>query len=263
MDHVSKTLYIPLFGKAFVSRAGIILHDPDAEAIWNAEGFPLRGKSASKWLAYYMGMRSAVFDRRLTEKLQEIPDAVVLHPGCGLDSRIRRVGNGDHRWYDLDFPTVAEQRKHYFPETEHYRILGCDLLEESWLRKIPGNVPCIVVMEGISMYLPPDELKKLFVRLKAHFSSVTILMDVYSVFAARASRFKNPINDVGVTRVYGIDDPESLAAGTGLSFLGSHDLTPEHLIAQLPAARQRLFRKLYAGKTSRNLYKLWEFGTGT
>ena len=63
MDNVNKTLYIPLYGKAYVSRRGLILRDSKAEEIWTAEGFPLRGKSASKWLAYYMGMRAAVFDR--------------------------------------------------------------------------------------------------------------------------------------------------------------------------------------------------------
>ena len=45
MNNVNKTLYIPLHGKAYVSRKGIILRDPKAEEIWAAEGFPLRGKA--------------------------------------------------------------------------------------------------------------------------------------------------------------------------------------------------------------------------
>ena len=109
------------------------------------------------------------------------------------------------------------------------------------------------------MYLPPEELQALLVRLNDHFSNLTMLMDVYSSFAARASRWQNPINDVGVRSVYGHDDPEALTQGTGLSFVTSHDMTPEDLIAQLPPREQTLFRKLYAGRTSRKLYKLWEF----
>ena len=38
MDNVNKTLYIPLRGKAHASGLGILLSDPEAEAIWNAEG---------------------------------------------------------------------------------------------------------------------------------------------------------------------------------------------------------------------------------
>ena len=34
MTEVNKTLYIPLYGKAFVSRKGIILRDAKAEEIW-------------------------------------------------------------------------------------------------------------------------------------------------------------------------------------------------------------------------------------
>ena len=63
MNEINKTLYIPLYGKALVSGRKIILRDPKAEEIWAEEGFPLKGKSKSKWLAYYMSMRAAAFDR--------------------------------------------------------------------------------------------------------------------------------------------------------------------------------------------------------
>ena len=48
MNNVNKTLYIPLFGKALVSKKKIILEDKMAEKIWDAEGFALKGKSKSK-----------------------------------------------------------------------------------------------------------------------------------------------------------------------------------------------------------------------
>ena len=70
MDGVNKTLYIPLSGKAAVSRRGILLRDPMAEDIWDRSGFPLHGKSRSKWLAYNLGMRAAVFDAWLSAQLE-------------------------------------------------------------------------------------------------------------------------------------------------------------------------------------------------
>lgn len=69
MDNVNKTLYIPLYGKAYVSSKGIILDDKKAEEIWEKEQFALKGKAKSKWLAYYMGMRSAVFDNWLRDRM--------------------------------------------------------------------------------------------------------------------------------------------------------------------------------------------------
>ena len=62
LNEVNKTLFIPLYGKSKVSKQNIILHDPDAERIWEAEKFPIHGKSKSKWLAYNMAMRARVFD---------------------------------------------------------------------------------------------------------------------------------------------------------------------------------------------------------
>ena len=56
MDNINRTLYIPLYGKAYVSRWGLLLRDPTAEEIWDQVGFPRKGKSRSKWLAFYMGM---------------------------------------------------------------------------------------------------------------------------------------------------------------------------------------------------------------
>ena len=114
MNGVNKTMYITLYGKSFVSKKGVILKDKKAEEIWEKEGFPLKGKSKSKWLAYFMGMRSAVFDFWLKEKMAEHKSATVLHIGCGMDSRVVRVGTNGHKWYDIDFPEVIAERKlHY------------------------------------------------------------------------------------------------------------------------------------------------------
>lgn len=257
MNSVNKTLYIPLYGKAYVSRRGLFLKDPRSEEIWDAEGFPLKGKAASKWLAYYMGMRSAVFDNWVREAIQADPEAMVVHIGCGLDSRAERVGGAD--WYDVDFPEVIAERKRYYTQSETYRMIGADIREDAWLEQIPKRCRAIIVMEGVGMYLTPEELRKVLNRWAAYFGSVRLLMDVYSEFAARASRYKNPINAVGVTKVYGCDDPRAAAEGTGFAFAQEHDMTPDSMIRCLRGTEQAVFRGLYAGKMARSLYRLYEY----
>lgn len=257
MDAVNKTMYIPLYGKALVSRRGIILDDPKAEAIWDAEGFPLKGKSRSKWLAYYMGIRAAVFDRWVAEQCEKQPDAVVLHLGCGLDSRNLRVKGVPNPWYDVDFPEVIRERKRHFEETDRYHMIPSDVRELSWPDAVPGK-EAIVVMEGISMYLAPEELAAVLAGLKGHFETVRLLMDCYTEMAAKASKVRNPINEVGVTRVYGLDDPKTLGS-TGLRFVREYDMTPKDLIGQLSGMERFVFKKFYAGKLSQNLYRMYEF----
>ena len=168
MNNVNKTLYIPLYGKACVSKKGIIQQDAKAEEIWAAEGFGLKGKSKSKWLTYYMGMRSAVFDRWLKQRMDDMPEATVLHLGCGMDSRICRVGERNHLWYDVDFSEVIDQRKRYYTENEHYHMLAANVTEDDFLAQVDGKF-AIVVMEGISMYLNPQQLQDLMARLCDRF----------------------------------------------------------------------------------------------
>lgn len=257
MNNVNKTLYIPLYGKAYVSRKGIILRDRKAEEIWAAEGFPLKGKSKSKWLAYYIGMRAAVFDRWLKQAMDADPSAVVLHIGCGMDSRAERVGTQGHRWFDIDFPDVISERKRYYQETDDYKMLSSDIRDADWLMQLPAS-NAIIVMEGVSMYLRPEELKQTMGQIAAHFGKVHLLMDCYTEFAAKASKVRNPINDVGVTQVYGLDNPKQLE-GTGVAFVREHEMTPAELVDELHGMEKKVFKALFAGGIAKKMYRLYEY----
>lgn len=257
MNSVNQTLYIPLYGKAFVSRKGIILEDAKAEQIWAAEGFPLKGKAKSKWLAYYMGMRSAVFDRWVQEKLEKNPDADVLHLGCGMDSRYTRIGESARMWYDVDFPEVIAERSRYYPEAGNYRMIAADLREEAWLKEISHSECAVIVMEGVSMYLTEEARNAVLNRIKSHFRHCYVLMDCYTVMAAKASKYKNPIIEVGVTQVYGMDDPRQV----DLTFVREHNMTPDDLIDQLTPVEKRIFKSVFAGSFAGKLYRLYEYTT--
>ena len=261
MTGVNKTLYIPLYGKAYVSRKGIILSDKKAEELWSAEGknIPLKGKSRSKWLAYYMGMRSAVYDCWLKEQLAALTGAAVFHIGCGLDSRVERVGTNGHQWYDIDFPEVIEERRRWYSETDEYHMIGSDATDIRWLEQIPKYENAFIVMEGVCMYMKLNELSDLFAAMNRHFGSVSILMDCYTTAGAKATEYKNPINEVGVTKVYGMDDPGQLTDNTGIEFVSEHEMTPQPMIAQLRGMEKAVFKKLFAGGIAKKMYRMYEY----
>ena len=208
-----------------------------------------------------MGIRAAVFDEWVTEKLIAFSGSTVIHIGCGMDSRVLRVG-ADHRWYDVDFPEVIKERKKYYTETESYTMLEGDARANDWLALIPDGNSAVVIMEGISMYLKTDELTALLENIGRKYQNVTILMDCYTVMAAKMSKYKNPINDVGVTTVHGIDDPE-LINGGGISFVKEHVMTPRKYIDELSGIEKAIFKRLYAGGLSKKLYRLFEFEKAT
>ena len=114
-------------------------------------------------------------------------------------------------------------------------------------------------MEGVSMYFQRSELTRLLKHLVSHFQKAIILMDCYTVFAAKASKYKNPVNDVGVTMLHGIDDPKILEKDTGLVYIREHDLTPDAMIDELSGMEKVIFKKLFAGKLAKKIYRLYEY----
>ena len=260
MKTESKTLYIPLYGKAFVSKKGIILSDKKAEEIWEKEKFPLGGKSKSKWLAYFMGMRSAVIDSWVSEKLSEKPESTVLHIGCGLDSRIERIQAPFEKWFDVDFPDVIGIRKEYFSETEKYKMLGASASETDWIFALPDSEKVFVVLEGISMYLSEEIIKNLFAAIAEKFPEAEIIMDVYTEKAVKASKIKNPIKDVGALPSFGISEP-SVFEFEKIKFSGEKEMTPEEKINELSGFEKAFFKKMFAGSFAKKLYKIYTYRT--
>jgi len=118
------------------------------------------------------------------------------------------------------------------------------------------------VMEGVSMYLSPAELQAWLADLDAKFEQVAILMDCYTPLAAKLSKYRNPVKDVGVHKVYGIEDP-AMIGSERLRFYQEHEMTPQCYIDALSGMEKRLFKKLYAGNFSKKLYKLFEYQKGS
>ena len=137
-------------------------------------------------------------------------------------------------------------------------MISGDVRDIDWLNGISKSSRAIVVMEGISMYLSTEDLKSLMSSLSAHFSQVNLLMDCYTTLAARMSKYKNPINDVGVRTVYGLDEPAMLNSDT-FRFVEEHDMTPQKFLDELDGIEKVIFGKMYAGKVSKKMYRLYEF----
>ena len=108
------------------------------------------------------------------------------------------------------------------------------------------------------MYLSREALCEFMSMLGERFDSVALLCDCYSELAAKMSKYKNPVNEVGVSRVYGLDDPRAVECGS-ISFVREWDMTPEEYIDELCGMERRIFKKLYAGSFARKLYKLYEY----
>lgn len=259
MNEINKTLFIPLYGKALISKKGMILSDKKAEEIWSRESFEIKGKSKSKWLAYNMAMRARVFDDWTNKKLLDSnQETIVLQIGCGLDSRCLRVDQKYCKWIDCDFPEVISVREKYYAQTDQYKMVGLDASNIDEIALLPNAEEAIIIMEGISMYLSKEKLFSLLTCLRKKYKKVHLLMDVYTEFGAKASKYKNPVNDVGVQKLYGIDDIDKLLIDTELKVIKEHSFTPNHLVNELKGLEKLFFKFMFTGKLYSKIYRLYE-----
>lgn len=254
MNEVNKTLYIPLYGKALVSKKGIIIIDEMAQKIWSASSFKMHGKAKSKWLAYNMAMRSRVFDDFVKANVDL--DTLVLHLGCGLDSRYFRLNNKDIKWLDIDFEDVIKERKKYYQESNYYKMLSFDITDITKLEELPSSTKVLVVMEGVSMYFENNKLLNIFKVLSAKYQEVSIILDTYTNFAAKASKYKNPANNLGVNTFYGVHDINELIKDTEYKVIKELIFTPTYLVDELKGFEHFFFKLMFVNKLYSKLYRL-------
>lgn len=130
-------------------------------------------------------LRCREFDRRTREFLEHHPDSVVVHIGCGLDTRYERIAahNDFMDWYDLDLPEVIElRRKLIGDEKKNYHLLGCSVFDNTWLETVNRQTqrPCLFLAEGVFMYFKKEQVKSLVLKLHDHFPGSELIFDAYA-----------------------------------------------------------------------------------
>lgn len=258
LNNESKTLFIPLYGKAVMSKQKIFLHDPKIEEIVNKIDYDFNSLKQSKWLSMYMSLRASIIDELCDEYLKKYNNTTVIHLGCGLDSRYLRIKEKYNKWYDIDFKNVIDLRKKFYSETDKYHMIASSILNFEWLDKINNDKNILIVMEGLTMYLKEEEIKKLLNKIENKFNKVKLLFDSYSKKAVKASKIKNPVNKFNATIKYGFNEPkEFLKLNSNLKHIKTHLIKRDN--NNLKGLTKFIFNNIYCGKISQSYYKIYEF----
>ena len=207
LKNESKTLFIPLLGKAIMSKNKFFLDDTKAEEIISKLDYDLDSLKQSKWLSMYMSVRALLIDELCNKYIVEHPNATIIHLGCGLDSRCLRINQNFSTWYDVDYESVIGIRKEFYSDDSKYNMIGSSILDFKWLDKVNITDNVLLVAEGVTMYLSEDEIKKLLEQLNKKFGDVHLLFDAYTKKGVRLSNIKNPVNQMNANVKYGIANP--------------------------------------------------------
>ena len=153
LSNESLTMFITLYGKSYVSKKYQFFKDVKAEEIVNSVNYDFSKLKQSKWLSLFLATRSLIMDNLVNEYLDNHLDSLVIHLGCGLDSRVSRVNQKYSLWYDIDFENVISFKKNYFTENNKYKMIGKSVNDLTWIDDIPFSKNTLVVAEGLFMYL--------------------------------------------------------------------------------------------------------------
>lgn len=188
LSAVSETMLATLYSHAVESRRpDALIHDPRAEELVARIDYDFVRSQMGEDDQAASCVRLRQFDRFAQAFLAAHPDGVVVHIGCGLDTRFDRVDNGQVTWYDLDLPPVIELRRKLLEETPRYKMIAASALDLAWLDVVdahPGK-SFLLIAEGVFMYFSDAEMRRLVLALRERFPGAELVFDVASPLIVR------------------------------------------------------------------------------
>ncbi len=265
-----RTLLDTLYAKALDSQADHpVLGDAFAAGVVGRVDFDFSRTKVTPANAGLVALRSRHLDVWAAEFVADHPTAVVLHLGCGLDSRVNRIDPpATVRWYDVDRPDVIDKRRLACPPHPAARLIGTSVTEPGWLESVPADAPVLVIGEGLFMYLAEGDGKRLFGRITEHFTAGEIVFDAFSRAWIRLENLNRLVRAEGGVH-WGVDDPAALGRELRLTCVSSVSVfaLPEterlrrpygaifRLLAAIPATRRgvRLLRYRWGAQAGTTL----------
>ena len=189
LSDVPETYLAPLYWKAMESqRPDAMIKDEKAVALVKQMNLDFSQAKQIKMNELFQAMRiifTREMDRYARDFILRYLDAVVVHIGCGLDSRFERVDNGQVKWYDLDLPDVIALRKKFIgDESKRYHLLACSVFEDVWLDalKLYSKRPTLFLAETVFVYFDEAQVRSLMLTLGDHFPGAELVFDGWRPF---------------------------------------------------------------------------------
>ena len=247
LSGVPETMLQTVYARAKESNGRGAIHDAKAEEL--IEKLDYDFSLADKDTAMRSGViaRTIVLDKLTKSWLASHPGAVVINIACGLDTRCYRMAGYAH-WYNLDLPETMAVREKLLPESGTISQIAMSAMDD-WGGEISElseqNVPVLIVIEGLTMYLSERNIQRIFTVISSRFSNATVFVETMNPTIVR--HFKEKSIDASNAKFnWGIKNGKTLAELLpDFRFVEEHSLTegmaafaPVYkLLDRLPAVR--------------------------
>ena len=224
LSGVPETMLQTIYARAKESRGRGAIHDAKAEEI--IEKLDYDFSLADKDTAMHSGViaRTIVLDRLTKAWLGAHPGAVVVNIACGLDTRCYRMSGYAH-WYNLDLPETMAVREKLLPESGTISQIAMSAMEDWGSEISEQNVPVLIVIEGLTMYLNAKDVQQIFAVISSRFSQATIFVETMNPMIVKRFKEKS-IEGSHAKFTWGIKNGKALAELLpGFRFMEEHSLT--------------------------------------
>jgi O-methyltransferase involved in polyketide biosynthesis len=216
-----QTALVTLYGKAMESRQpDSILADRQADEALQRIDYDFSMLRMHRRDHKSAAVRAKAYDGWVKQFFDTWPECIVLHLGCGLDTRVYRLNPpGTVGWYDIDLPDVIELRRRLFPQRAGLHTIAASVTDPRLLDAMAGDQPVLVVAEGLTPYLRAADGVAMLRRIIEHFPSGEVVFDGYSRAGVWFLQRYGPVKAAGAQVDWSIDDPHDLEkAVPGLVF---------------------------------------------
>ncbi|MBD9125610.1 MAG: class I SAM-dependent methyltransferase [Lachnospiraceae bacterium] len=187
LSGVPETMLQTIYARAKESRGRGIIHDAKAEEIIEKLDYDFSLADKDSAMRSGVIVRTVVLDQLTKEWLAKHPGAVVVNIACGLDTRCYRVTSYAH-WYNLDLPETMAVREKLLPESGAISQIAMSAMDD-WGGEISEqNVPVLIVIEGLTMYLNAKDVQQIFAVISSRFEKATVFVETMNPMMVR--RFK-------------------------------------------------------------------------
>jgi O-methyltransferase involved in polyketide biosynthesis len=172
--------------------------------------------------------RGKVWDNAANRFITDHPKCTVIDLACGFNTRFWRIEAEKCNYIELDLPEVIDLKKEILKEALGYEIIGCSVLDTSWIDKVTvnGNTGFILLAEGLFPWIPPQDAARLFREIGERFYRSQLVLDTVPEKYTQGLwkhlvRLHSRI-DLGldVAWDFGIKDPHDIEAyGNGLKVI--------------------------------------------
>jgi O-methyltransferase involved in polyketide biosynthesis len=259
LKEAQETLLITLYAKAFESqRPNPIFIDAKAQQILDGVAYDFSRLKTPRKTTIMVCLRARKMDTYAQQFLAEQPQGVILHLGCGLDSRCLRVEHPQADWYDLDLPDVIELRRKFYSENANDHMISSSAADLRWLEGIPAaGRPALVIAEGLFMYLTEVDVKSLVLKLQSVFPGCRLAFDAFSMLTAQNARKHASLKETGAGIHWGIDNAHEIETwGEGIRLLEEWYFAQAEEIDKLGGFYKFMFRLAGRFKTANLAHRI-------